>query len=467
MSVAALRARIQNRATPLWVAAALVCGSLAGLAVGTGPLSESARLLMVGAVGITLVAAVMWKAELGVPLMLVALSFDVGGRIISDPMPFTAYQVVLLLTLGSWGVRLIGGDREVLPRFTLIDVGVFFLLFAALWSLPASLDRGDTTFAVVRLGFIYLFYLVSTTMMRQKWVVDAALAALVVSGCFQGVLALAQARIAGFDIGNTAVRLGGPNSVVRGSAFFDDPNYLAAMLAAAILVALIKIVHSKRWSLAAMWLAAAGVCTLGMYATFSRTGLVGVAIGLPIVWLTAPAGRRKWVFYVGILGVAAILAVSPDLLLDRFSAVTDVNSDNSAATRYYMVISTFEIIRDYWATGTGLGAFDMAYPAYRIAGSSFSVIRPHQLPLAMWAEMGVAGLIAELLLTFATVRLVWTSRFGGLTLDQKVGIALVSSFAVQSLFQYFLYFEYVWFALALLAAACVSKGRSQSEVSHV
>lgn len=460
------RANASNVPAAAWFALMAVVATLIGLGLGRQATASYVYLAFAGCLGLAAAVLILWKAELGVPAMLFAASFDVGGRVISQPVSLTLYQIALLLTLVSWGVRLLGGDRAVRPRFTLIDAGLALLLFAALWSFPNSLDKSDTMTAAIRLVFIYLFYVASATLMRRQWVLDAALAAVVVSGCLHGAIALAQTRISGFSLGNTSVTLGGPNSPIRGSSFFDDPNYLAAFLSAAILIALLRAVHANGARPVLLWLAAAGVCGLGLYATYSRTGIVGVAVGLPIIWLTAPAGRKKWIFIAGAFGLMAVFAVSSDVIISRLANSGSPDADTSIATRYYMLESTIAIIRDYWAMGTGLGAFDVAYPAYRLAGSSYSVIRPHQLILALWAEMGVAGLLAETFITFATVRLTWITWADELSFGQKVGIVLVLSLAVQSLFQYFLYFEYVWFSLAVLAAASVVKVARPSEVSH-
>ena len=466
------------------VTALLLAAVIVGLLLGDPGTRSGALLATLALVGVGVVALLLWKAEWSVPLMLVAASFDLGGRIISEPMPLTAYQAVLLIGLASWALRLLGGDESARPRFTLIDAGLLLLLGAALWSLPFSLDKGDTVMAIARLVFIYLFYQLTSTFLRKQWVVDASVAGFVGAGVLQALIALAQVR--GASIGNTAVRVGGPTSPLRGSAFFDDPNYLAAMLAAAVVVAAIKVVHARSLRQALPWLVAAGISALGVYVTYSRTGLLALAVGLVVVWALAPSGRKRWVFLAGVLAAAGIVAANPEAVIGRFTALTDVDSDQSAATRYYMITSTLEIIRDHWAMGTGLGAFDMAYPAYRIAGSSFSVIRPHQLPLAMWAEMGIAGLVAEVALTLAVLRMVWTSiRTQGpsvtphgivdllaeagdrLTLGQKAGLAIIVSYAVGSLFQYFLYIEYLWFGVALLAGSTIARAALSSEVQDV
>lgn len=420
------------------------------------------KLAVLGVIALTTAGLVFWRPGLGIPLMILALSFDVAGRVVGS---VTAYQLLLLLTAAAWLLHLLVRDEKAKPEFTAMDLGMLALFAAAFWSLPTSLDQGDTIVAIVRIGFIYIFYLLCATYLRQQRWMDISFIVLVGTGVFHGAIALLQTRLPGLGLGTAANTLSGDDSVLRGSAFFDDPNYLAAMLAAAILVALFKLVAARRWSRALLWTAAAGVCLLGLYATFSRTGMVGVAVGLPVLWLTAPAGRKRWVFAALALAVAVVLVAAPGVIVERFADVAGPTTDSSSATRYYMAISTTEIIEDNWVFGTGLGAFDQAYPAYRIAGSNFSVTRPHQLPLALWAEMGIAGILAQIALTLAAIRVVWVTREGGLTLEQGIGVALVCSFAVQSLFQYLLYFEYVWYSLAVLVAASMVK-KKRLEESH-
>lgn len=451
----------QNQAMILTAGAALaVC---AGLLFGLSQQMVSLlQLAVLGASGLAVAGVILWRPGLGIPLMLVALSFDVAGRVGGS---VTAYQLLLLLTAAAWVLRLVARDEEAMPEFTAVDLGMVALFAAAFWSLPTSLDRADTMVAIVRIGFVYVFYLLCATYLRQKRWMDLSFAVLVGAGAFHSAIAFLQTRMPGLGLGTAVNTLGGDDSALRGSAFFDDPNYLAAMLAAAILVALFKLVASRRWSHATLWAVGAGICLLGLYATFSRTGMVGVAVGLPFVWLVAPKGRKRWVFAALAAAVVIVLLAAPGVIVERFADVAGPSADTSSATRYYMAISTTEIIEDNWVFGTGLSAFDEAYPAYRIAGSNYSVTRPHQLPLALWAEMGIAGIFAQIALTLAAVWVVWTTRRGGLSLEQGIGIALVCSFAVQSLFQYLLYFEYVWYSLAVLVAASMAK-KSRLEESH-
>jgi O-antigen ligase len=118
-----------------------------------------------------------------------------------------------------------------------------------------------------------------------------------------------------------------------------------------------------------------------------------------------------------------------------------------------MAQSTVEMIGDYWVFGTGLEAYDEAYPIYRRLGGRKDILEPHQLPLALPAEMGVLGLIAEVVIVLGVGIEMFTRRVRGFDAWESVALAGLVALLVQSLFQYYLYFEYLWVFLALTVAA--------------
>jgi O-antigen ligase len=111
------------------------------------------------------------------------------------------------------------------------------------------------------------------------------------------------------------------------------------------------------------------------------------------------------------------------------------------------------MIRDMPVFGTGLGAFDQAYPLYRRPGTLVKITKPHQLPLGLWAEMGLGGLLAELALAGAIAVTFVRRRPDGWTDLEALAAAGVAALLTQTLFQYYLYFEYPWLYLALSVVA--------------
>ncbi|MDP2182855.1 MAG: O-antigen ligase family protein [Actinomycetota bacterium] len=439
--------RIVSTETLLWLLGTVIAGAIAGYAVSRG------TTLAVGLLGIAAAGLILWRFEIGTVLMVVTLPLDMYGRVLSSgSVTITAFHVMLGLTLVSWAVALAWRvDAKV--RFSIVDIGMALLVLAAVWSLPFSLDRRDTIVAIIRLAFLWAFVLLYANAMSSRRVFGWVASALMVTGAASSAFALAQYFLPDFDYGNVIqVRQGGV-VMRRVGALFDDPNYFAGFASLAFIVALGYLLHARRSRVVAPLLGCCALCGGAVLVTFSRTGWVGVAVGAVVLVMTAPPKRRLWLVILGGVLVAAVFAARPEAIIERIASIGDVGGDNSIGTRYYMVGSSVEMIRDYWTFGTGLSAYDVAFPAYRAAGTLSGVIRPHQLPLALWAEMGMAGIIAEVVLVWTLVRTFVRRRLASWTVAESFAAAGLVSLLVQSLFQYYLYFDYLWLFVAFAIAA--------------
>lgn len=445
----------------VWALAAVVLGGVGGV-LGVA-LGDPARVVA-GLVGLVIAALVLWRYEIGVVAILFTLPLDRYGRVLTHPMLVTLYQLALLLTLLSWAIALARRPGERL-RFSAVDLGIGTLVFAALWSLPHSLSRPATSLAVVRLLFDWAFTLLFANALSKRRVARWATITLLATAVLSTLLALAQYFLPGFAFGNTLhVNQGDGLTITRVGALFYDPNYLAGFLSVAFVVAFTLLVHARRWRDAALHAAVAVVLSAGVLVTFSRTGLVGVAVAVLAVLLTAPARRRPWLLgALGALMVIGLLA-SPEAIVRRVESIGNPTSDLSVSTRYYMFGSAADIARDRPVWGTGIAAFEYAYPPYRRLDTLTFITKPHELPIALVAEMGVAGLIAELALTLAVISLFWRRRRRGWTPAEAFSLAALVSLILQALFQYYLYFEYLWFFVAFAVAA---NRLALEEESHV
>lgn len=431
----------------------------AGLAVGTGVIagviaagaSDPVRLVL-ALVALLVAAVTLYRYEVGVVLMIGTLSLDIYGRVISSPVVITVFHLMLLLTLLSWALALLTRKGERL-RFSAVDVGMGALVAAALWSLPNSLSTSATTIAIVRLVALWAFTLLYANATSKRVVAQWTVAALVATGVGSALLAAAQYALPSFAFGSIRmINEGGGVYLRRVGALFDDPNFFATFLSVAFIAAAVMFVHSRSWKSAAVWAGSAVVLLGGIAVSFSRTALVGVAVAMLVLIATAPKARRKMLLIASGILVAVVLVAAPAQLVDRITSIGEVGYNNSNATRYYMVGSTVEIAQDYWVYGTGLAAFDQAYPPYRRLGSLSSILKPHQLPLAMVAEMGVAGLLAEIALIVGVTMALWRRRPQGWGRYEALAVVGLTAVMVQSLFQYYLYFEYLWLLVAFAAS---------------
>ncbi len=434
-----------------WGVAAVLGGGIAGLAAGSDgadPLRFAAMLM-----GLAVIGLVLWRFEIGAVLMVFTLPLDMYGRLLESPITITVFHVVLVATLASWGLWLYA-EPERRVRFSVVDIGIGALLIAAVWSLPNSLDQSDTVIAIVRLLFLWAFALLyANAMSGSRRLTDWVMAVLIGTGVLNGAVALAQYYVPGFKYGNVRVisqGFGNP-TLRRVGALFWDPNYLAGFLCVAFLTAAVLLVRARRFTHALVLLASLAVIGAGLIVTYSRTGWVGVAVGLVVVALTAPKGRRLPLMLAGLALVVVVIALSPGFVMDRIASIGNPEADLSNATRYNMAFSSVDIIRQYWVYGTGLSAFDVAFPQYRVPGT-LTVIRPHQLPLSLWAEMGIAGLVAEIAVVAALIAIFWRRRPRGWHALEAVAVVGLVSLLVQSLFQYYLYFDYLWLFMAFAVA---------------
>ncbi|MDZ4178474.1 MAG: O-antigen ligase family protein [Coriobacteriia bacterium] len=450
------RAAARNRFIPsdlAWLAVAILAGGLAGASTALGV----AGMVVLGVAGLVLltfvVAAVLAKPERGMWLMLLAIPLDTAGRLIASPMVVTVYQVTLLMTLGAWGVRWLTDPVTARPRWSVLDIGIATLVAGAIWSLPGSLAPAATAISALRLVFLWLFFLLFVTWIRNEGSLRRVIILVVGTGCLTSLVALAQYALPGLPLGYTHQQVAAGGIIVRPAAFFDDPNYLATMLSFGIIAAIGMAIAARRVAHSAVWLLTTVVMSGGLFVTLSRTGWLGVMAGLVPLVLTARTDRRRWLMAISALLVVVALLAAPGAIVSRLASIGDVEGDASIRTRYLMLASSVEMIGDHWVFGTGLSAYEVAYPPYRLLGARYDIHKPHQLPLAMWVEMGIVGLVAELLIIGGVVWMLVRRRHRGWNVYEAIGLAGILAIFVQSLFQYYLYFEYLWLSLALIAVA--------------
>jgi len=389
----------------------------------------------------------------GLYAMLLALPLEVAGQLTPGASQMiTLYHVTLVLTLIAWGVHRLRGTETAPFRFSLLHAGLLALVGAAVWSLPFSQNPSATGVATIRLAFLFLFFSVFEHFAREERTMRRVLAVLTGTAAVFGAVALLQFLFPSLNPGDTHPLLIGGHVLGRPAAFFVDPNYLAGFLSVGAVVALGRSLHARTLREAAPWLLGAFVSAAGLVATLSRTGWVGVVLGAVICAVTAPRTRRPRA--VAVLLVAAVLVVvfAPGIVLERLRSIGDVQEDPSISTRVAMLASTVEIIRDHPIFGTGLAAFDEVYPAYRDP-DTLVVFRPHEIPLALPAEMGIMGLLAEALIVAGVIQVFVQRRRRAWTAWESAALSGLACLALQSLFQYYLYFEYLWLMPALFLAA--------------
>lgn len=340
-----------------------------------------------------------------------------------------------------------------------MEWGLIALLVAGLWSLVESIAPTVTLIAIARLLLMVAIALLIARLLPDERSRLIALETFVWGSLVIAALALVQWLVPCFSLGNVHVDLaaGGKGVQIRPAAFYLDPNFLAAHLTAASLVALGLASRGRKW---ALWvLAAAGM--LGVVAlTLSRSAWLAAATGVIVLAVTGGTRvRRISITVILATGLMALTLVGPSVLLTRAGSMFDTSEHSSNVTRVLMARSSLEMIADYPLFGTGLGTFDRVYPDYMIQGANPEITHPHQVILATIAETGIVGAAAFALLIItggAAMLRVCRRR----PPHERAIVAALAALGVASLFQYFLFFEVAWLLAGLLCSAAADASAS-------
>lgn len=428
---------------------ALVLSGMA-LAVAVVPLGgalEWVRFVVAAA----LVAAAVLSHPDGPACAAAALFVTIAlkdGALVVPGVYVGLFHVVLAGAVGA--AVIVALRRRALPdlRPRGLEWALGLLPLAGLWSLPTSLAPGQTALACARLVMLWAAALVVSRSLTDRRTLRVAVVAFAFAAVPLAVLAFLQWAFPGLGIGT--VHRPAVGAQIRPAGFYLDPSFLGAHLVLAAGASLWIAGTARRWWL---WTAAA-VGMLGVVAlTYSRSAWLEAAAGIAV--LLAIGNRRVRTVTLGVTVAAALagaVLLGPSLVTGRALSVFDYGTESPNATRVLMARSTLAMIADRPLFGTGLKAFDVAYPGYRLPGADVSIAHPHQVPLALVAETGLAGALALGALALTGVGAMVRARRDCSPAGGAAAVGVLA-LGVGSFFQYFLYFEPAWLFAGLLAAA--------------
>lgn len=261
--------------------------------------------------------------------------------------------------------------------------------------------------------------------------------------------------------------------------------------------------------MAGMALHWSGTALYDVLSCFAKTSvvkaLVWAAIALVLVWATAATGSRgaylaiaamgatvflvhghwlfrrpiwpQWWLKVGwlllavgaLVGVAGLLATS-DALRHRVMSIFSMYEDSSIAYRFHVYKASWRMIADNWLVGIGPGnqTFTQIYGLYQTPG--FNALGTYSVPLEVWVEQGVLGLMAYVIL-LVTVLFRWLNAMDTQPSGRVLSLGLACFVALVGVFVYG-WFDTVWYRpivqwqswllLACFAALTLTHSREES-----
>jgi putative inorganic carbon (hco3(-)) transporter len=290
---------------------------------------------------------------------------------------------------------------------TSFDPFIGLFLLAAILATATSFDKIGGL-GILKAYFIepILFYYCLIYAVKKYGDKSFILKSLFISAIWLSLLALLQKLTGSFSLA--------PNEIAqdRVSAVYNSANSLALFLGPVImfLVALFMSEKRKRKLLYALLFF---FFTLIMIWTKSRGGLIAELFAL-IVFVYAILGEhlkilRKLWFIVPLL---ITLTVSFFLLqtLQSYQQLPPTQApyegSDTLEIRYYLWAGTINLLKDHPVFGAGLDGFKTLYSQnYKLPQYPEDFQYPHNIFLTFWAEMGILGLLAFLILMVRSFQL--------------------------------------------------------------
>ena len=306
---------------------------------------------------------------------------------------FSIMKIVAILTsivyiggkLGH-GERLTVWPLEMSMLAAIILLGIIFTPIAA--APDASIELLTDTFFKVSVVFVLMLNLVDT---RERLLRIMKLVVL----CGTGIAA---GSIGKFVEGKFTATIQGVGVRIEGTVggIFGNPNDLAMALDLLLPLTIVLALTSKPAG-RLIYSACAFVLAMGVVVTFSRGGFLGLAAGGGIL-LWKLGRHNKLSMAMAAFAACAVLALSmPAGYSDRLFTIihTEKDTTNSAQERQGEMKQALEIASRHLVIGIGMGN----YPFY-----SNHAIRAHNSYIELAAELGLAGLLAYLILIFGPLR---------------------------------------------------------------
>ena len=181
------------------------------------------------------------------------------------------------------------------------------------------------------------------------------------------------------------------------------------------------------------WLiAAAGLVTLALLLTFTRSVWLGWIVAI-FVLLTVT--RARWLVFAAPAFVVFITFM-PLSIFSRFVSTFDTKQ-SSNLDRIRMFEAGVEIIRDAPLLGVGPANVKEIYPLYRKHDAPrFRIPHLHNNVVQIWAERGILGLAAYVLLLSLFLRQCARAWRGPGRMWAEVGVAVTVGLTVAGLFEF-------------------------------
>jgi O-antigen ligase len=291
--------------------------------------------------------------------------------------------------------------RQHRSRVLLVLALLVWVVLSLLWA-PNPGVAGEIIGEWLTAGAIFVLILTVIGSKRGVWLVAGAFVGGAVVSVVLGLTGLVSNELYSSA---TAFQTAGDASRLRGGS--GDPNFLAAGLVPAIVVASALLLSTRRVGAQLALVGSIAVLTAGLAASESRGGLIAVGVALIVALFVVRRRAVLATFVVTLVGFGALwFAVNPD----SWHRVTNFDSQGNGRADLWKV--GWEISEDHPVVGVGVGNFRSVSPDYVRRPRELQFVdliaeRPlvvHNAYLQTLTETGLVGLGLYLAIIFTSLR---------------------------------------------------------------
>jgi O-antigen ligase len=230
---------------------------------------------------------------------------------------------------------------------------------------------------------------------------------------------------------------------------------LSGLLLPVSLLFMVLLLHDARnpWLLAG-----SAATTLALFLTLTRSAWIGWFVAVLVILLL----RRPRVLLWAAPAAVLLIALMPLSFFARMASSFDTRQESNL-DRIRMFEAGVEIIKDYPLLGVGPANVKETYPLYRRHDAPrFRVPHLHNNFVQLWAERGVLGLAAYVLLIGLFLRECWRGLKTDAAPYAEAGLAVTVALVVAGFFEFnFGDTEVFWMLLEVMAIVAAAVARAE------
>ena len=360
-----------------------------GVLFGTSCYFFPHKYVFLVAVGIIGCILVLWKVEIGIFTSILLLPF----------LPTILIVGLTLITVFSFFIRIMLTDIKLKYGPLSIWITLFGSLIL-LYSVFSVTPKSSLPVAFIFISYIVLFFVIINTVTSKK-AMYLLIFTLLCSSTIESLYGIYQYKIGiatGFNNWTDPELF--PEMKTRIFGTLDNPNILAQYLEFIMPLSIGLFWIEKNILKKFMFLGMSGVMLLCLLLTGSRGGWLAFVISMIVFGILKDRRILLLGFAFGLVSINFL----PDSIITRIASIANF-SESSNSYRIFLWGASFEIVKDFWMSGVGIGvdAFQKIYTSFYIREGVFA-FHTHNLYLQILIESGIFGFITFLGIIFMSFR---------------------------------------------------------------